>query len=256
MYENAKKQFDRFVRNNFDLGDAKILNKYEHTSYVVENAEYISRNLGLEKEDLQVAKVAALLHDIGRFRQIEQNQSFREDIFSYDHAMLGAQYLFEQGTIRDFILASDYDEIIRKAILFHSRYEIFRDDFNDKEWLHARILRDADKVDNFRMKSVEDIPTIADVTKEEIENSKLSEKVFADFMAEKTIYSRDRKTGIDIWVSYVAFLFGLEFLPSFELIKEKDYINRTFDRMEYRYEQTKMEQLRRKALAYLEKKLR
>ena len=133
---------------------------------------------------------------------------------------------------------------------------IFRDDFNDKEWLHARILRDADKVDNFRMKSVEDILTIADVTKKEIENSKLSEKVFADFMAEKTIYSRDRKTGIDIWVSYVAFLFGLEFLPSLKLIKEKNYVNRIFDRMEYRYEQAKMEQLRRKALAYLEKKLR
>ena len=75
-------------------------------------------------------------------------------------------------------------------------------------------------------------------------------------MEERIIYSRDRKTGIDIWVSYVAFLFGLEFLPSFKLIKEKNYVNRIFDRMEYRYEQAKMEQLRRKALAYLEKKLR
>ena len=40
-------------------------------------------------------------------------------------------------------------------------------------------------------------------------------------MNEKTILSKDRKTGIDIWISYIAFIFGLEFKCSYELIKEK-----------------------------------
>ena len=75
-------------------------------------------------------------------------------------------------------------------------------------------------------------------------------------MNEKTILSKDRKTGIDIWISYIAFIFGLEFKCSYELIKEKDYINKLFDRFEYKLENKKMNELRIKALNYLDMKIR
>ena len=81
-------------------------------------------------------------------------------------------------------------------------------------------------------------------------------KIYDDFMNEKTILSKDRKTGIDIWISYIAFIFGLEFKCSYELIKEKDYINKLFDRFEYKLENKKMNELRTKALNYLDMKIR
>ena len=74
------------------------------------------------------------------------------------------------------------------------------------------------------------IYTMSNISKEEIENSYITDKVYNDFMNEKTIISKDRKTGIDIWISYIAFLFGLEYNCSYELIKEKDYVNKLFDR--------------------------
>ena len=74
----------------------------------------------------------------------------------------------------------------------------------DREILHAKIIRDADKIDSFRAKATDDIRIMANITEKDIEESKITDKVFDDFMMGKTILSKDRKTGIDIWVSYIA----------------------------------------------------
>ena len=63
------------------------------------------------------------------------------------------------------------------------------------------------------------------------------------------------KTGIDIWLSYIAFIYGLEYKCSYELVKEKDYINKLFDRFEYKLEHKRMEELRKKTLDYLDRKV-
>ena len=97
---------------------------------------------------------------------------------------------------------------------------------------------------------------MANIYSEDIENSTITEKIYNDFMDEKTILSKDRKTGIDIWVSYIAFIFGLEFKCSYELIKEKDYVNKLFDRFNYKLENKKMNILRQKALDYLDSKIK
>ena len=47
---------------------------------------------------------------------------------------------------------------------------------------------------------------MANITEYEIENSLISDNIFDDFMNEKTILSKDRKTPIDIWISYIAFI--------------------------------------------------
>lgn len=59
-------------------------------------------------------------------------------------------------------------------------------------------------------------------------------------MSKKTILSRDRKTGIDICISYVAFIFDLNFDCSFQYIKEKDYINKLINRFHYQFLDTKI----------------
>lgn len=89
----------------------------------------------------------------------------------------------------------------------------------------------------------------------DIEESKITDKVFDDFMMEKTILSKDRKTGIDIWASYIAFVFGLEFNSSLNLIKEKDYVNQLFNRFAYKKDFERMNILRDKANCYLNDRL-
>lgn len=256
MYELAKQYFDKFVNDNFNLTDEKIFHKMNHTYQVVINAEYICNDIDLNDEDKDLAMLIALLHDIGRFDQAKQMKSFREDLTNYDHATLGVKLLFESGEIRKFIKTDKYDTIIKKVIANHSKYILDESNLTEKEKLHCKIIRDADKLDSFRAKTVDDIFTMANIYENDIEDSQITEKVYNDFMNEKTIISKDRKTGIDIWISYIAFVFGLEFNSSLKLVEQKDYINKLFDRFNYRKEKEKMELLRNKALNYINDRLK
>ena len=255
MYLFAQKYFNNFIHHNFDMNDEKILHKVKHTYQVVNNAKYICEKLNLDELNTDIAMVIALLHDIGRFTQAKEMQTFREDITSFDHATLGVKLLFEKNEIRNFVSSSEYDEIIKKAISNHSKYIFDENGLSDIEILHCKIIRDADKIDSFRAKTVDDIYTMVNIHTEDIENSIITDKIYNDFMSEKTILSKDRKTGIDIWISYIAFIFGLNFKCSYQLIKEKDYINKLFDRFEYKLEAKKMKELKLKALNYLEQKI-
>ena len=255
MYNYANNYFYKFINDNFDINDEKINHKVNHTYQVVNNAKYICENLKSDNLNTDIAMVIALLHDIGRFTQAKEMKTFREDITNYDHATLGVKLLFEQKEIRKFVKNNEYDNIIKKAIGNHSKYIIDETELSEIELLHCKIIRDADKIDSYRAKTVDDIYTMANIYSEDIENSLITEKVYSDFMNEKTIFSKDRKTGIDIWISYIAFIFGLEFKCSYELIKKKNYVNKLFDRFNYKSEDEKMHILRKKELAYLESKI-
>ena len=63
--------------------------------------------------------------------------------------------LFEQNEIRNFIPTAKYDEIIKKAIANHIKYILDESGMTDWERLHAKIIRDADKIDSFRAKTTD-----------------------------------------------------------------------------------------------------
>ncbi len=254
-YDKAKKYFDKFLKDNYDITDEKINRKLEHTYNVVENAKYLCKHLKLDKINTELAMIIALLHDIGRFDQAKIMKTFREDITSFDHATLGVKILFEKGEISNYVDNELYYPIIEKAIGNHSKYILDETGMTDTEILHCKIIRDADKVDSFRVKTVGNIYSIANVTVEDVEKSKVTEKVYNTFMNHKTILSKDRQTGLDIWVSYIAFIFGLEFKESYELIKENDYLNKLFNRFKYKVDNSTMDELKKCAFEYLENKL-
>ena len=255
LYEYAYENFKNYISENFDERDPKIENKLNHTYHVVENVKYICNEMDVDNENTDLAMLIALLHDIGRFYQAREMKSFREDITNYDHATLGVKLLFEQNEIRYFIKDNKYDNIIKLAIGNHSKYILETEKLNDIELLHSNIIRDADKIDSYRAKTVDDIYTMANITSDDIEESYISDKIYNDFMNHKTILSKDRKTGIDMWVSYIAFAYGLEFKSSYKKIKENDYVNKLFNRFKYKLDNEKMLELREEILKYIDIKL-
>lgn len=255
-YEEAKKHFEDYLNDNYDINDKKVNRKKEHTYKVVENAKYLCEFLKLDKINTELAMIIALLHDIGRFDQAKIMKTFREDITNFDHASLGIKILFEKGEIKRYVDNESYYPIIKKAIGNHSKYILDETGMNDVEILHCKIIRDADKIDSFRSKLVDDIYTIANISKEELENSKVTEKVYNTFKEHKTVFSKDRQTGLDIWVSYIAFIFGLEFKGSYELINKNDYLNKLFNRYDYKADKSTMDELKECAFEYLNNKLK
>ena len=254
-YDDARKYFEKFLNQNFDINNEKISHIINHTYNVVENAKYLCKCLNLDETNTQLALIIALLHDIGRFDQAKEMQTFREDITSFDHATLGVKLLFEKGEIKNYVDDKQFYPIIEKAISNHSKYILDETDMTDDEILHCKIIRDADKINSFRAKTTDDIYTMANITQEDIENSKVTKKVYNTFKEHKTILSKDRKTGLDIWVSYIAFIYGLEFKDSYELIDKNDYLNKLFDRFEYKVDNSTMEELKKCAFVFLDNKL-
>ena len=149
-----------------------------------------------------------------------------------------------------------YDEIIKSAIANHNKYIVDFENMNNMQALHSKLIRDADKLDSFRAKYEEDIYTMANITKEEIENSLVSDNILNSFMNEKTILSKDRKTPIDIWISYIAFIYGLYFRESLNYIYELDYVNKLVDKFNYKIEDTKkkMKKIKEKGNKFISKR--
>lgn len=174
-----------------------------------------------------------------------------------DHAEFGVKILFEENLIRNFIETSKYDDIIYKAIFDHNKFQI-EENLNEIELLHCQIIRDADKLDNFRVKKEEKFedmfPNIYNSDTVNYEN--VSPKVYEDFMKYKCIRLEDRKTIIDYWVCIIAFIFDLNFDISLKYVKKNNYIDALIDRIEYKNEVTKqkMEDIRKCAKDYINRK--
>lgn len=253
-FETSRRALNAFL-NNYNTSDCKIELKLKHTFGVVKCTELITKSLNLTEEQTQLAKIIALLHDIGRFYQVRKFGTF-EDYRTLDHAKYGVAILFENDLIRSFIKEDKYDEIIKQSILNHNKHKIDKNLTAD-ELLYAKIIRDADKMDNFRVKSTYDLYTIANIDKKEIESAYISENIFNAFMSCQTILSNERKTSMDIWISFIAFIFDLNFTVSLEYILNNDYINKLVDRIEYKNIETKlkMEQIRAMSIEYINDRL-
>jgi HD superfamily phosphohydrolase YqeK len=137
----AKRQFDDSL-NGFDRENEKVKLKIVHTYGVVDAAHEIAVRMNLDQEEILLAELIALLHDIGRFEQLRQYDSFEPT--TMDHAAYGVQILFgEQKMIRKFISEDRFDPIIRHAIARHSDYHLEKTG-DQKMDLQAALLRDAD----------------------------------------------------------------------------------------------------------------
>lgn len=244
--KKAKIAFKNFLEQYDDKEHVSFKLKVVHTYHVAENARKIAEELKLNEEEIELAELIGLLHDIGRFEELKITNELNS--VKFNHAMYGSKMLFEQGLIKNFIEDRKYDEIIKKAIENHSKLEIEKG-LDERALLHSKIIRDADKLDNYRVKKEESIEAIFPTRvnkKEDMEESLLSDKVYDTVLNKKCIDIHDRVTPLDFWVCILAFTFDLNFDVTYKIVKENDYINVLIDRFDYKDKETKerMENIR------------
>lgn len=210
--QTAQKAFYNYVEK-FPECDERIDHKIQHSIRVSGRSREIANALALRREDRALATVIGLIHDIGRFEQHMKYGTY-VDRKSEDHGALGVKLLFDDGLIRQFIKTDRYDNIVKLAVSYHNAFEL-PDGLSEKEMLHCKIIRDADKLDNLYIKQFELFTVM--FGKEEISDQPISEKVLEDFLAFKPIKHTDTITDMDTWVKYIAFHFGLYFDESLEI---------------------------------------
>lgn len=121
--------------------------KQEHTHQVCLNAVRIARELGLNGKDALLAEAIALFHDVGRFPQYGKFRTFNDGI-SVNHAASSARVLLEGNVLRG--LPDREQRIIVRAVTLHNTFTLPAD-LDPETLLFARLIRDADKLDIWRV---------------------------------------------------------------------------------------------------------
>ena len=172
--------------------------------------EELAKRLGLSKEDITLAKIIGLLHDLGRFEQLKQIDSYNDDLF--DHANYAVKYLFEEKHIRDFLKDDKDDEIIAKSILYHNKYSL-PDNLSDRELLFCKMIKDMDKTDIYYQVGINYQPKFVD---------KVTDKVLEDFNNKKLIVKQDKKNSSDEVVNMMSYVYDYYFDESLDILVETD----------------------------------
>lgn len=246
----AQEEFKKYVKP-YDITNEKIALKVAHTYRTADIAEQIAKSITTDEENIQLAWLIGLLHDIGRFEQLRIYDTFNDRI-SIDHAEFGVKLLFEDELIERFVDERKYDNIIYKSIKNHNKYSI-EEGLNEQELLHAKIIRDADKTDIFEV-HVKDIEMARHVLfdEETIRKEFITPEVLEDFLQHKLADNKKVKNEIDHFILEISLIYDYNFQKGLEIIKEKQYIERMFKLLEG-CEETKEQRdlIKREILSYL-----
>jgi len=249
----AKEEFKKYVEK-YDSSNVKIELKIEHTYRTEKVAEKIAKSLNLSEEEILLAGLIGLLHDIGRFEQLKLYDTY-SDIDTIDHADLGVEILFSNNFIKNFIEDRKYDNVIYKAVKNHNKLKI-EDGLSEKELLHTKIIRDADKTDIYEVVTRD----IVDQKKKlynfnEAASQTISEEVLKDFLQHNSIDRRKVKNEIDNVILLISFIYDYNFNEGLNIIKQNKYMERIIYELEKtgkNIEQTNL--IKTTVLTFLDKK--
>ena len=250
--EKAERTFLDYA-SRYDMEDPKIRLKVDHTLRVAALCEIIAGSLHLDAEEVGIAWLCGLLHDIGRFEQVRIYNTFR-DAESVNHAQFSADLLFREGMIREYIRQRDYDMLIETAIRNHNAYRL-PETLTEKERMFCQILRDADKIDILRVNRETPMTQIYNLPEEAFLRSEISDPVFKDMISHRDVNRANSRTGIDFLMGHIAFVYGLVFPISFRLVKEQGYLEKmlAFESQNLKTKE-RMKQIRDEIRSYMSEK--
>ena len=226
-FNELKNWFLEYVRNlkdrNPDCRQTLEL-KEEHTFRVYAEIGGIGRELGLQNQDLLLAGICALFHDVGRFEQFALYRTFG-DHRSVDHGELGVKILQEHDVLKS--LDAPTRDLVFKAILYHNRSAVPPDE-SPGCLLFSRLLRDADKLDIWRIMT-EYIAHKHSPRNNVIEyglpdTPGVSEAIYQNLIQRKLADIPNLKNLNDYKLLLVGLVYDVNFIPTFKCILERRYL--------------------------------
>lgn len=229
----ATQEFLNYTKN-YDTKEFQIKRKVSHSLRVMELSHKIAKSLNLTEEQIEIATLIGLLHDIARFEQFTKYGTY-SDIKSIDHGDFGVEILKKDNFIRKFIKTNKYDETIYLAIKNHNKLKI-QEGLTQEQLLQCKIIRDADKLDIFYQ--------LACIywQKEEVQDDRLKEEDKKAFIEQRLVDRKEylnRNKAIEHLLTTLAFVFDLNYKISYEILKKEDYLNKYISRYEFKDKESK-----------------
>lgn len=250
--KKAQENFIKFTKN-YDLEEKNIKTKQTHSIRVMNIMKKLAEGIGLNQEDTELAKLIGLLHDVGRFDQYKKYKTFKDHL-SIDHADLGVEILFNQNEIKEYTNDEKDYEIIKKAIANHNKYELKTNELTEREELFCKLIKDADKIDIM----YEGMEIFWKDKETEVEEQEICDEVYESFLNKKLVKNEIKKNELDKMVGMLSFIYDFNFEQSYRYIKEKQFIENTLSRFNFKNEETKnrFNKIQELAKKYIEQKIK
>lgn len=251
--EHIKKTFQEYT-DRYDSANPKIKLKIDHTYRVADLCEQIAQSLELSAAEVDLAWLSGMLHDVGRFEQLRRYNTF-SDAQSIDHARFAVELLYDEGLIADYVPEisttelvadartwrsmggvnesptaqsedmplSDILQTLRIAIGEHSAYRIQKG-LDERTRMFCQILRDADKVDIFRVICDTPMEEVYGFQTKDILRSAIAPEVMQAFYEHHAVLRKLKKCPADYIVAHGSLTFELVYPESLRIAKEQGYL--------------------------------
>lgn len=251
--EHIKKTFQEYT-DRYDSANPKIKLKIDHTYRVANLCEQIAQSLELSAAEVDLAWLSGMLHDVGRFEQLRRYNTF-SDAQSIDHARFAVELLYDEGLIADYVPEisttelvadartwrsmgganesptaqsedmplSDILQTLRIAIGEHSAYRIQKE-LDERTRMFCQILRDADKVDIFRVICDTPMEEVYGFQTKDILRSAITPEVMQAFYEHHAVLRKLKKCPADYIVAHGSLTFELVYPESLRIAKEQGYL--------------------------------
>jgi len=227
--DNFKAWFSDYCKTFYSANEDDQRNislKEIHTHRVCGNIIAVADGLFSNEGDMLTAETIALFHDAGRFPQYTKYKTFNDSI-SVNHGLLGANILLENKIIQN--IPQDEQDLIIQAVKFHNAFRV-PDIQNDRTILFLKLIRDADKLDIFRVfteyyENPEDKKASA-AGLGLPDTPGYSDNALSCLYSQKVVSHGDIKNINDLKLLQLSWLFDLNFATSFRLLLQRDYINK------------------------------
>ena len=251
--EHIKKTFQEYT-DRYDSANPKIKLKIDHTYRVADLCEQIAQSLELSAAEVDLAWLSGMLRDVGRFEQLRRYNTF-SDAQSIDHARFAVELLYDEGLIADYVPEistaelvadartwrsmggvnesptaqsedmplSDILQTLRIAIGEHSAYRIQKG-LDERTRMFCQILRDADKVDIFRVICDTPMEEVYGFQTKDILRSAITPEVMQAFYEHHAVLRKLKKCPADYIVAHGSLTFELVYPESLRIAKEQGYL--------------------------------
>lgn len=245
--ENAKEVFNEYVKN-FNPEDGRIKLKIEHILRVANYSKQIATNLKLNEEQIQLAELIGIFHDIGRFKQVEKYHTFSDRDSGVNHAEYSIKVLYEDNLIEKFKVDDRYNHIIKKAVLNHNKSEI-ETGLNEDELLFAKIIRDADKLDIITHAITEyDFESVFWYS--EFNCEEINEELIKIMFENHTLDYSKIKNNADLILSFYNMIYDLNFKSSLKELSDNKALNIFTNRIYENFNSEKVKEQTKKVFEY------
>jgi hypothetical protein len=248
--------FDKLVAGFY--GDDEYINanlklKEDHSGRVCTEMLYLADELHLDANQRLIAETIALFHDVGRFPQFANYQTY-VDPKSTNHCLLGLEVLRRENVLTE--LPDDERQIIEAAIRHHGAKEL-PDNLTGDTLVFSKMIRDADKLDIYNVVINEYIQLRDDPDNFKLEIEMPDEPGFTPEVLDAILrgsrieYKAMRKLN-DIKLCVLGWVYDINFAATLRRLKEKRYLEKM---LEFLPDNPDIRKVRDKIFAYVDSRI-